>query len=94
MSGTSTGLQSRAMRLLGPAPSMAVQLPISFVVFLFFAVGDLFALTSIKFNEGKYLAYRDTFREAAASITGQDTWQRASEPAEALLARPVREELW
>ena len=88
MSGTSTGLQSRAMRLLGQAPSMAVQLPISFVVFLFFAVGDLFALTSIKFNEGKYLAYRDTFREAAASITGQEAWLKATEQAETAAEKP------
>ncbi len=57
-----------AQRGSPPTPSFGVQLPILFVVFLFFAAGDLFALHTIEFGEGKYRAYRDTFRAAAAQV--------------------------
>ncbi len=71
-SETTKAARGRAPRGSGPAPPFGVQFPILFIVFLFFAAGDLFALHTIKFGEGKYLAYRATFREAAATITGRE----------------------
>ena len=61
-------LRNRAAHSMESAPPFGVQFPILFIVFLFFAAGDLFALHEIRFNEGKYLTYRETFRAAAASI--------------------------
>ena len=61
-------LRDQAARSIESPPPFGVQLPILFIVFLFFAAGDLFALHEIRFLEGKYLAYRDTIRAAAGSI--------------------------
>ncbi len=65
-------------RAAGPAPraprkalSGLIQFPIFFIVFLFFAAGDLGS--AVDFGSAKYQSYRVTFLTISSSMTGSET---------------------